>query len=225
MHSSRLDSGGVPFIAPFLTFIAFLAVERVLPVSPDLLYPLRLAVVGAVLLTISRRVIPLRSSHWPGSILIGILVFAIWIGPDVLWPAYRTHWPFDNPITRGSGGSLPEHLRSNAAFLTLRVTGSVLLVPILEELFWRGWLLRWLVHEDFRKVPIGTYYASAFWIVAVMFASEHGAYWDVGFLAGVIYNWWVIRTKSLADCILAHAVTNACLASYVLLYHQWQYWP
>ena len=60
--------------------------------------------------------------------------------------------------------------------------------------------------------------------LALLFASEHGPYWDVGLAAGILYNWWMIRTKSLEDCILSHAVTNACLAAYVLTRHQWQYW-
>ena len=98
------------------------------------------------------------------------------------------------------------------------------LVPILEELFWRGWLLRWLINPDFQKVPIGKYTPLAFWSVALLFASEHGAYWDVGLAAGIIYNGWMIRSRSLADCILAHGVTNALLAAYVLLSGQWQYW-
>jgi membrane protease YdiL (CAAX protease family) len=58
----------------------------------------------------------------------------------------------------------------------------------------------------------------------VLFASEHGAFWDVGLAAGILYNWWMVRTRSLADCILAHAVTNGCLAAYVLAGGHWQYW-
>ena len=97
-------------------------------------------------------------------------------------------------------------------------------VPILEELFWRGWLLRWMIHQEFTKVQIGAYTASAFWTVALLFASEHGPYWEVGLAAGLIYNWWLIRTKNLADCIVAHAVTNGALSAYVLLTGNWQYW-
>ena len=109
--------------------------------------------------------------------------------------------------------SLDPALRHNYFFLTIRVLSSMALVPILEELFWRGWLMRWLIdNRDFLKVPLGTYQAAAFWIVAVLFASEHGVYWEVGLLAGIIYNWWIIRTKNLADCILAHAITNGILA-------------
>jgi len=115
-------------------------------------------------------------------------------------------------------------LKNNLAFILLRSAGSFLLVPILEELFWRGWMMRWLIDMDFLKVPLGKYVPSAFWIVAILFASEHGPYWEVGLAAGIIYNWWLIRTRNLADCILAHAVTNAVLAGYVLVTDRWQYW-
>lgn len=218
------EKSQIPYIAPFAVFISFLAVGHVLPIAPDLLHPLRFTVVSGVILALSRKVVPLRASHWIGSILLGVAVFVIWIAPDILWPVYRTHWLFDNPIMERASSSLPGQLKSDMAFIALRVTGSVLLIPVLEELFWRGWMLRWLIRPEFWKVPVGAYSASAFWVVAVLFASEHGPYWEVGLLAGIIYNWWIIRTKSLANCILAHAVTNACLSAYVLFYNQWQYW-
>jgi len=78
--------------------------------------------------------------------------------------------------------------------------------------------------HKFYELPLGYYAAQAFWVSALLFASEHGIYWDVGLAAGLAYNWWMVRTRSLADCILAHAVTNACLAAYVLLAGRWEYW-
>jgi CAAX prenyl protease-like protein len=110
-------------------------------------------------------------------------------------------------------------------FLFFRIAISVVAVPILEELFWRGWLMRWLIDsEDFTRVPLGAYSLNAFLIVAVLFASEHGSFWDVGLLTGLVYNGWMVRTRNLWDCILAHAVTNGILAAYVVLGGQWQYW-
>lgn len=84
--------------------------------------------------------------------------------------------------------------------------------------------MRWLIHNDFHRVPLGTYAPFAFWTTAVLFAAEHGSYWDVGLLTGIIYNFWMIRTKSVANCILMHAVTNAILSGYVIAAAQWQYW-
>ena len=123
-----------------------------------------------------------------------------------------------------ASSSIGTGLKGSWWFLGIRILGSVALVPIVEELFWRGWLMRWLIDVDFEKVPLGKYVPGAFWIVAVLFASEHGPYWEVGLIAGVIYNWWIIRTRNLADCILAHAVTNGILAVWVLATGEWQYW-
>jgi len=141
-----------------------------------------------------------------------------------MWPAYRQSWIFNNSLVGTPHSSLAATLKWSWTFIVFRVLTSVVNVPILEELFWRGWLMRYLIAKDFQKVPLGTYSAQAFWLVAVLFASEHGSYWDVGLVAGILYNWWLIRTRSLSDCILSHAVTNACLAVYVLTRNQWQYW-
>ena len=120
--------------------------------------------------------------------------------------------------------SVGEPERSSVVFLFFRLVGTVVTVPIAEELFWRGWLIRYVVNPNFQNVPVGMYTASAFWLTAALFASEHGPFWDVGLAAGILYNFWIARTARLADCILAHAVTNGCLALYVLVFDQWGYW-
>ena len=162
--------------------------------------------------------------HWLASVVIGTGVFLLWIAPDLLWPGYRDLLPFSNAVVGHTHSSIPaEGLRSGWV-LTWRSTRAVLIVPIAEELFWRGWLMRWLINNDFRKVRLGAYAPLAFWITAALFGSEHGPYWDVGFLTGIVYNLWMIRSKSLADCILMHGVTNGLLSVYVIVNSQWQYW-
>jgi CAAX prenyl protease-like protein len=159
------------------------------------------------------------------SILLGLAVFVVWIGPDVIAPAWRSSILFNNAIVGHPSGNTPPALKNDAMFLFFRIAISVIAVPILEELFWRGWLMRWLIDaDDFRRVPLGRYAPMAFWITALLFASEHGSFWDVGLLTGAIYNWWMVRTRNLWDCIVAHAVTNGALAAYVVLAGQWQYW-
>jgi hypothetical protein len=223
LESTRPD--WKPYVLPFAVLIALLGLGPYLGIGPALTQSLRALAVLAALLVFSRGVIRLRPERPVASLLLGLGVFAIWIGPDVLFPAYRHLWLFDNPLVRASASNLPAPgLRTSLWFLSFRVGASVLLVPVVEELFWRAWVMRWLISPAFSKVPLGAYSAPAFWTTAVLFASEHGAYWDVGLAAGVLYNWWMIRTRSLADCILAHAVTNAALAAYVLLSGQWQYW-
>jgi CAAX prenyl protease-like protein len=155
---------------------------------------------------------------------MGVMVFAIWIGPDLVIDNYRDYWLFSNPVTGAHSSSLPAGLRANVLFLIIRSLGSFVLVPVVEELFWRAWLMRWFIDNHFERVALGTYRTFSFWAVAILFALEHGPYWEVGLLAGIAYNWWMVRTRSLGDCILAHAVTNAVLAAYVVAAGQWQYW-
>jgi hypothetical protein len=200
-----------------------MAVQGAIHLPARWYYPVQFLAVVATIGWVSRPVLSFRAGFPLGSMGIGIGVFAIWILPDVLW-GYRHHWLFDNFITGHAASSIAPALRQNVIFLVLRVGVSVALVPVLEELFWRGWLMRWLIDKDFLKVPLGTYARGAFWMVAVLFASEHGPYWEVGLAAGIVYNWWIIHTRNLADCMLAHAVTNGLLAAYVLMNGQWQYW-
>jgi len=195
----------------------------VLPLSPGVLFPLRYVVVLGVLVFVSRPFVSLKPSQPLASAGLGIFVFVIWVSPDLLFH-YRHHWWFENAITGHAASSLPLALRANVLFLAIRVLSSVALVPVVEELFWRGWLMRWWINRNFLMVRVGTYQAAAFWLVAVLFASEHGPYWEVGLVAGILYNLWIIHTGNLADCVLAHAVTNGTLAVYVLVGGQWQYW-
>jgi CAAX prenyl protease-like protein len=189
------------------------------------MYPLRAVATLAVLLAVSRAPLAARPAHPLASALLGALVFALWIGPDVVFgPGYRHSLFFRNSLTGSAVSSIPIVLRRSVWFLGLRTASCALLVPPVEELFWRGWAMRWLIASDFRTVPLGAYQAAAFWLVALMFAAEHGPYWEVGLATGIIYNWWMVRTRSLWDCIIAHAVTNGLLSAYILTTHQFQYW-
>ena len=215
----------LPYVVPFGAVIALLAVHPLLPLSPLAEQVVWILVMTAVLIGVARPVLDFRIRNWGGSVLVGAAVFAIWIGPDRIFPGYHTYWLFTNSVTGSVAATLPESSRGDWAVLTLRTLRAAVFVPIAEELFWRGWLMRWIVSQDFPKIPLGAWSARAFWIVAILFAAEHGALWDVGLAAGILYNAWIVRTKSLGDVILAHGVTNAVLSAYVIFAGQWQYWP
>jgi hypothetical protein len=202
------------YVAPFAAFVGFMAIEKSVSHSQHL-YPLRCLAAVAALALFTRPFPSLRPLRPAGSIAIGMAVFAIWIAPDALF-GYRHHWLFENSLMGTAASTLAAGDRAGFRFLASRALGSTLLVPIVEELFWRGWLMRWLI--------MGTFTPLAFWGVALLFASEHGSYWEVGLAAGIVYNWWMLRTRSLADCILAHAVTNGALSAYVVFTGAWQYW-
>lgn len=214
----------IRYITPFLLFIALLAVSPALGLEAHWDAPLRVIIVAAVCYVCWPRELPLRAVTPVLSIVVGATVFVLWIAPDVLFPGYRRNILFSNHFIGHLHSSLRPWEVQSAWVLTWRTIRAVAIVPVVEELFWRAWLMRWIINPDFEKVPLGAYGALAFWVTALLFASEHGPYWDVGLITGIIYNLWIIRTKSVADCIVMHAVTNAILSGYVIATAQWQYW-
>ena len=216
-------SSPVPYVAPFAALVLLLTVGPMLSLGAWE-YPLRVVVLSLLLWFVSRHVISLKTRHFLASAGVGLAVFVIWIGPDLLWPAWRGHWLFQNSLTGSIDSSVPSHLRDNALVLITRTMRAALLVPVIEELFWRSWLMRWLIRPEFEQVSLGTYAPKSFWSTAALFAVEHGPFWLVGLLAGIAYNSWMVRTKSLGDCIVAHAVTNGALSAYVMASGKWEYW-
>jgi CAAX prenyl protease-like protein len=217
-------SPSVPYVAPFAVFMALIGLSLVWPMPALADQALRLAVMAAVLYLVARPALDFHVTQWAGSLLIGIVIFVLWIAPDLLFPSYRRSFLFENALLGAARSSMPEAARQDVPVLWLRGLRAVIVVPMVEELFWRGWLMRWMIAQDFQRVPLGAYSALSFWTVALLFASEHGAYWDVGLAAGILFNWWMLRTKSLGDLILAHAVANACLSAYVVAAGKWEYW-
>jgi CAAX prenyl protease-like protein len=213
-----------PYVAPFAIFVAFLGLSSYAGLPAIVEQALWFAVMAVVIATVARPALDFRVRHWAGTMALGCGVFLLWIAPDLLVPGYRDHWLLSNPVTGAVAAGLPESERSHTGVLLLRGLRAALIVPIVEELFWRGWLMRWLISTDFSRIPLGTFAPQAFWITAALFAAEHGPYWDVGFAAGILYNWWMVRTKSLGDLILAHGITNACLSVYVVAAGKWEYW-
>jgi CAAX prenyl protease-like protein len=217
-------SQAVPYVVPFLAFFLVLGASPYLRFLGEWEYPLGCVFLAAVLYAFSRRVIDFRVRMPIRSIILGVAVCVIWVAPDLLFAGWRSHWLFENPLTGKVTVSMPEALRSNATAIFFRSVRAVILVSIIEELFWRAWLMRWLINTDIQKVALGAYSASSIIITALLFGSEHGPFWEVGIIAGLLYNWWMVKTKNLGDCILAHAVTNACLCGYVIATGSWQYW-
>ena len=213
------------WVAPFAVFMGLLAAAPLMPVGQPWESIVRVAVLVAVLVVASGAIIrTMRVQHAVGSVLLGLAVCAMWVAPDLLIPGWRSHWIFQNGVTGTITNSIAPADLANPLVVTLRIVRATLLVPILEELFWRGWLPRWIVNPDWQRVPLGRYTAMAFVISAVLFAAEHGPYWEVGLLCGLIYNWWFWRTKSLGDIVLVHAVTNGALSAFVFATGKYEYW-
>ena len=141
----------------------------------------------------------LASSLLPG-LIAGILVFAIWIGPEQFdWAWYRK-W-----CIIGEGGTQAV-AEASAVMIAIRLIGSAFVISVAEELFFRKWLISF----------------AGFWWMVALFAVEHDR-WLVGAIAGATYGLLYLR-KGLGAAIVAHATTNLVLGLWVLKTGQWQFW-
>jgi uncharacterized protein len=212
------------YILPFALFFVFLWLSDLVPLRPAWEAPIRVLCLGTVCFLCWPPALPVKPAAPLQSVLIGAAVFALWIAPDLIIKNYRQLAPFNNGLVGHIHSSLSAQSVAIPWILAWRSVRAVVIVPIVEELFWRAWMMRWLIDSSFERIPLGTFQLSSFLIVAVLFAAEHGPYWDVGLVTGLIYNWWMVHTKSVSDCILMHAVTNACLSAYVIWGGHWEYW-
>ena len=206
---------------PFLAFAIFTTIEgQVTAALYPQIYGLKILVV-TILLIVNRealRVIQPSSQVVVRACAVGIVVFAEWVVLDKLipYPSLGRRVAYDPLAAFSSPGPL-------AAFLAVRMFGLVAVVPVIEELFWRGFALRYLTDVHFDRVPMGVFSASAFWIVTIASAGTHPE-WPVALIAFALYAWLLKSTRSLFAVILAHAVTNAALGVYILVTRDWRYW-
>lgn len=217
------ESSTIAWVGPFAVFMVWLAVDKYLPLANPAKELVRDTVLLLSIGAFSRRLLPTRAPYWVSSVGLGVAVFVLWIAPDALVPGWRSHSVFQNGVTGHIGTSIPP-LELTPLMLALRLGRASVLVPVIEELFWRGWLPRWLQDSRFSRVPLGQYTAFAFWATAVLFAAEHGPFWEVGLVCGIVYNWWMRRTRSLGDLMIVHAVTNLALSVYVIVTQRWMFW-
>jgi CAAX prenyl protease-like protein len=204
----------LPYVAPFALFILLTAVEPSTRFVPWL-YPLKTLAVGALILLCARDFPPLDRRSTGLALVVGVAVFVLWVLPEGLVPTIGT------PVAVNPFEELAQPMAWT--WIAFRIVGAAVVVAVMEEIFWRGFILRWLVNPDFRGVPIGTFTWSSFLITSALFAVEHDR-WLVGLVAGVAYNLLVYRTRSLHACVLAHGVTNLVLGLYVLRTGQWSFW-
>jgi len=220
-------------ILPFALFMGFVGIQQgvewlvtrgLLPFDSEqllYLYPVKAVLVGLLLVFFFRHYQELRFHDlllWKktlASILLGVVVFVLWINMD---------WEFAS--VGGGPGFDPTQVATEVnrqVLIFFRLFGAVLVVPVMEELFWRSFLMRYLIKSDFEGVVLGTFSRGSFAIVSVLFGLEHNLIL-AGVMAGVAYNLLLYWTKSLSQCVLAHSITNLALGLYVLQTGNWQFW-
>jgi hypothetical protein len=169
------------------------------------IYPAETSSVAPLLLWFRRCYQFHRLKNVAFTLFIAVAVFGIWIAPQY----------FLNFAPRTVGFD-PTLLESNSATywstILFRFLRLVVVVPLVEEVFWRNFLLRFVIDDDFERVPFGKFNWLSFAVVTVSFTFSHSRPdWPAAFITGALYNVVAYFTQSLASCVLAHAVTNYSL--------------
>lgn len=151
----------------------------------------------------------------------GVLVFAFWIPLDKITPFH-----FDLSARSGFNPfqSIPR-LWPRVLFLTIRFYGLVIMIPLVEELFWRSFLPRFITNMDgdFQKLEVGEFSVIALLVSSLFFGLAHPE-WLSGILCGIVYGYTLRRTRSLYAPLIAHSLTNLLLGIAILHTHAWIYW-
>lgn len=212
-------------VLPFAAYMAFILIADVLQrlgvAEADLryLYPLKIAVVVGLLWYF-------RSSYgelWHArlsagvaavSLLAGVLVLLVWLNLDTGWMVVGESAGFDPRDAQG---------RLMLWLIVVRLAGAALVVPLMEELFWRSFLLRWLERNDFLEVKPAHVTMRPLVATVILFGVEHNL-WLAGMIAGMAYGLLYMRSNTLWAAILAHSVTNGLLGAWILATGNWGYW-
>jgi CAAX prenyl protease-like protein len=212
----------IGYVAPMAAFLGITYLEGVAPKQYVWIYIAKAVLVTALLIA--------GRSAWKrdvrGSLpmllvgtVVGLACFAGWVLIDPLTPHFkflgtRTEY---NPFVKIPDPSV------RALFLAVRFYGLALVVPVMEELFWRSFLLRWITDQEFEKLPVGAFSWGAFAIVAAGFGIAHPE-WLVAILFACAMALLLRQTRSLFACIVAHGVTNLALGVFVMVTQNWKYW-
>ena len=219
----------LPYVVPMFAYVALGGLEGYLPQvdnqpSPTwypIAYAVRVAIVAGLAWWYRSTWNDLRPRPGPLAIVLaivsGLVVSALWIGLDGLYPSLPMmgqRIAFD-PGRMSASGRL--------GFYAVRLAGLVLLVPLVEELFWRSFLMRWLIDADFRRVPIGKVTPMAAAGTSILFALAHPE-WLPALLTGALWAWLLHQTRSVSACLISHLVANLALGLHVIYHEAWHFW-
>lgn len=210
----RDKNPAAPFLVPLLAWMALGLATSSFSDGHDPFYPLRVVATALVLMHYRREL--LVHLHRPSAIswVVGILVGIAWLVLPVTGPSFLF------------GSSLPD-LDRNPGFgviwLFFRSLGAILIVPVCEEFAFRGFLARRVKERDFERLAFVELTLPGILLSSLAFGILHDQ-WILGVFTGVLYSLVIKRTGKLVDGIVAHALSNAVIAMWVLTMGSFQYW-
>ena len=219
-----LNRDSLPRIIPFAIYMAFIFLADMLgragwPAAElRWLYAVKIAAVLAALLAYRRRYSELAwrrigIATLAAAAACGLLVLVLWLNLSQGWMRLGSSVGFDPH----SGGSISWPLAA------VRLAGGALVVPVMEELFWRSFLMRWVDVPDFLQTDPARVGVRGFVVTVILFGFEHNL-WLAGMAAGAVYSMLYMRCRSLWPAIVAHGVTNGALGAWIIATASWTYW-
>lgn len=206
----------LPYVVPFIVFAGFTYLVPTFGLSRALVYPAKtLAAMVLIVFFWPKIKHEIRPFLDLNAIMAGIIVFILWVGMEDFYPKIGASVGF-NPFEQNQG-------TAGWILMGVRMLGAVLVVPVMEELFWRSFALRFLMDTYFSRIALGSFTWFSFIFVSIAFGLEHHR-WLPGILAGMIYALLLYQKKNLFSPILAHAVTNLLLGFYVIVNKAWGFW-
>ncbi|MEM6820858.1 MAG: CAAX prenyl protease-related protein [Verrucomicrobiota bacterium] len=152
------------------------------------------------------------------TVLVGMVAACLWIVP------YTYITSVDPDPTAGFNPEIFESKDIQICLIIIRMIGFCIMIPLVEEIFWRGFLQRYLIEEDFETVKLGSYTHLSFFATSLMIVLAHSDQWGVAIIWALLSSSWFIYTRSLGSMILLHAVTNFTLGVYIIVTKSWYFW-
>jgi CAAX prenyl protease-like protein len=219
-------------VAPFLVFLALTFCQGKFGAASAYWFYFAKTLAGAWLVWEMRPVV--SEMRWAFSweaVLVGIAVFAVWVGISGEWTTQDSLWVklgISHPLAKPAALWNPnEQFGSGSAlawlFVVTRILGSTLVVPLLEEVFYRSFLYRYIARQDFLSVPLNQFLPLPFLATAAVFGFSHNE-WLAGILCGAAFQWLVLRKNRLGDAMTAHAITNFLLGVWIVGRGEWHFW-
>lgn len=197
-------------LMPFLAMTLAGIIAAAFSAGGHWLYALRVIAISAALIWFLPfyRKIDWRSGWEP--VGLGLLVAIAWIVTD---PGRGQSSALGEWI-----GTLPPML--GAIWVGMRLLGTIALVPIAEELTFRGYLHRKIIADKFESVKAGAFSWKALIITTILFAMLHER-WLAGGLAGIVFAIALYRSGKISGAIVAHMAANAVIAFWAITAGQW----
>ena len=226
------NSPTVARVAPFVVFLLLTYGQGKFGEASRYWFYLAKTLVGAWLLFEMRPfVAEMRTAFSWEAVAVGVGVFVMWVGLDGFYPKV-SELGAKVGLSKGAATAVAAwnpHVQFGEGavlawfFIAVRILGSSLVVPALEEVFFRSWLYRYIAKPDFQSVPLGKFVALPFFLTSAVFAFEHEE-WLAGLLCGFAYQGLVLWKKRLGDAIIAHGITNCLLGVWVVGKGAWSFW-